>query len=241
MSRGGFTRSCHAGLAAPVIVAVALVLSLSACRRPPTGQGLSNDLLVVGYDREPDTLNRFSTHILEDIQTCVIEGLTTTDEKMNVLPLLASEVPTLENGGVTLRPDGGMDVIWKLRPNVTWHDGVPFTSEDVKFTVDAINDPGYSPESTDGFDRISSVDTPNPLTAIVHYREVYAPYAIQFIRGCFPKHVLAGRDIDRATDYNRIRDLVERLNDASTPFAQRVMSASIKRALEQRTVSAVAS
>ena len=73
----------------------------------------------------------------------------------------------------------------------------------MKFTVDAINDPAYNPESTDGFDRISSVDTPDPLTAIVHYREVYAPYALQFIRGLLPKHVLQGRDIDRATDYNR--------------------------------------
>ena len=76
----------------------------------------TNELLIVGYDREPDTLNRFSTHILEDIQTCVIEGLTITDDKMNIVPLLAADVPTLENGGVTLRPDGGMDVTWKLRP-----------------------------------------------------------------------------------------------------------------------------
>jgi hypothetical protein len=56
--------------------------------------------VIVGYDREPDTLNRFSTHILEDIQTCVVEGLTTTDERMNVVPLLAADVPTLQNGGV---------------------------------------------------------------------------------------------------------------------------------------------
>ncbi len=61
----------------------------------------------------------------------------------------------------------------------------------------------YNPESTDGFDRITSVETPDPLTAIVHYREVYAPYALQFIRGCLPKHLLEGRDIDRAGDYNR--------------------------------------
>lgn len=163
----------------------------------------SNELLVVGYDREPDTLNRFSTHILEDIQTCVVEGLTTTDEKMRVVPVLATEVPTLENGGVHLRPDGGMDVTWHLRPGVMWHDGVPFTSADVKFTVDAINSPAYNPESTDGFDRISSVDTPDSLTAVVHYREVYAPFAIQFIRGALPKHVLEGKDIDRASEYNR--------------------------------------
>ncbi|MBC7897030.1 MAG: peptide ABC transporter substrate-binding protein [Cytophagaceae bacterium] len=167
------------------------------------GTGPSNDLLVVGYDREPDTLNRFSTHILEDVQTCVIEGLVTNDEHMNVIPVLATEVPTIANGGVTLRPDGGMDVTWKLRPGVKWHDGVPFTSADVKFTVDAINSPDYNPESTDGFDRITSVDTPDSLTAIVHYREHYAPYQLQFVRGTLPRHVLEGKDIDRATEYNR--------------------------------------
>ena len=96
-----------------------------------------------------------------------------------------------------------MDVTWRLRPGVTWHDGTPFTSADVKFTVEAINGPNYNPESTDGFDRISSVDTPDPLTAVVHYREIYAPYDIQFIRGTLPRHVLEGRDIDRAQDYNR--------------------------------------
>ena len=159
--------------------------------------------LVVGYDREPDTLNRFSTHILEDIETCVVEGLVTTDQSMTIVPLLAASVPTIENGGVVLRKDGGMDVTWTLRPNVRWHDGTPHTSADVKFTVEAINSPAYNPESTDGFDRISSVDTPDPLTAILHYREIYAPYALQFVRGTLPKHVLEGRDIDSANDYNR--------------------------------------
>jgi len=184
------------------VLARAIVLvALIGCDGQRSGP--SNDLLIVGYDREPDTLNRFSTHILEDISTCVIEGLTITDEKMNVVPLLASEVPTLENGGVVLRADGGMDVIWHLRPGVEWHDGTAFTSADIQFTVEAINSPDYNPESTDGFDRITSVETPDPLTAVVHYKEVYAPYALQFIRGALPKHILQGRDIDRASDYNR--------------------------------------
>lgn len=165
--------------------------------------GPSNDLLIVGYDREPDTMNRFSTHILEDIQGCIIEGLTITDENMTIVPLLAAEVPTPENGAVVLRPDGGMDVTWRIRPGIRWHDGVPFTSADLKFTVEAINSPEYNPESTDGFDRIERVDTPDSLTAIVRYREVYAPYALQFVRGALPRHVLAGRDIDGAQDYNR--------------------------------------
>jgi len=184
-------------------LALLSLLSAAGCARRSAGNAPSNDLLIVGYDREPDTLNRFSTHILEDIQTCVVEGLTTTDEQMKVVPLLAAAVPTLENGGVKLRSDGGMDVVWTLRPGVKWHDGTPLTSADIKFTVDAINGPNYNPESTDGFDRIASVDTPDALTAVVHYREIYAPYDIQFIRGLLPKHVLEGRDIDRAQDYNR--------------------------------------
>jgi len=178
-------------------------LILSACSGGSDRNAPSNDLLIVAYDREPDTMNRFSTHILEDIQGCVIEGLTITDERMNVIPLLASEVPTLENGGVRMRPDGGMDVTWRIRPGIKWHDGVPFTSADVKFTVEAINSPDYNPESTDGFDRIEDVETPDSLTAVVRYREVYAPYALQFVRGALPKHVLEGRDIDGAQDYNR--------------------------------------
>ncbi|MBM4193892.1 MAG: peptide ABC transporter substrate-binding protein [Gemmatimonadetes bacterium] len=187
-----------------VVAAAAMAILASACGGERSGaRAPSNDLLIVGYDREPDTLNRFASHILEDIHSCIVEGLVTTDEHMNVVPLLAAEVPTLENGGVILRRDGGMDVIWKLRPGVRWHDGTPHTSADVQFTVEAINKGDWKPESTDGFDRISGVDTPDSLTAVVHYKEVYAPYELQFFRGTLPKHLLAGRSIDQATDYNR--------------------------------------
>jgi peptide/nickel transport system substrate-binding protein len=181
--------------------ALVALAALSACGRARSGP--SNELLVVGYDREPDTMNRYATHILEDIQTCVVEGLVTTDEKMNVVPVLAAGIPTLANGGVVMRADGGMDVTWKLRPGVRWHDGQPHTSADVKFTADAMIKGDWKPESTDGFDRIASVDTPDSLTAVVHYKEPYAPYQLQFLRGTLPKHLLDGRDIDKAADYNR--------------------------------------
>ena len=183
------------------LLALTAACAAESARTPRNGA--SNALLIVGYDREPDTMNRYATHILEDIQSCVIEGLVTADEKMNIVPVLAAEIPTLENGGVKLLPNGRMDVTWKLRPNVKWHDGKPHTSADLKFTVDAILKGDWKPESTDGFDRIASVDTPDSLTAVVHYKEVYAPYQMQFFRGTLPKHVLEGRDIDKAGDYNR--------------------------------------
>jgi peptide/nickel transport system substrate-binding protein len=183
---------------------VLTTLALCGCGKDaPKTASAPNDLLTVGYDREPDTMNRYATHILEDIESCVVEGLVTNDEKMNIVPVLAATVPTIANGGVVLRPDGGMDVTWTLRPGVKWHDGVAHTSADVKFTVDAINKGDWKPESVDGFDRITAVDTPDSLTAVVHYKEVYAPYQLQFVRGTLPRHLLAGRNIDAANDYNR--------------------------------------
>ena len=184
-------------------VAASLCCLLAACGSDTARSGPSNALLIVGYDREPDTMNRYATHILEDIESCVVEGLVTNDENMKIIPVLAAEIPTTENGGVVVRADGGMDVTWKLRPGVKWHDGVSHTSADVKFTVDAINKGDWKPESVDGFDRITSVETPDSLTAIVHYKEVYAPYQLQFVRGTLPKHVLEGRDLNTANDYNR--------------------------------------
>src|SRR5690349_16812388 len=59
----------------PALIAAALLLGCASGH----DSGPSNDLLIVGYDREPDTMNRYATHILEDIQSCVIEGLVTTD------------------------------------------------------------------------------------------------------------------------------------------------------------------
>ena len=160
------TRSCVGALA---------VLSW-ACLTSQTTPPPTNDLLIVGYDREPDTLNRFATRILEDTMICIVEGLTVWNEKMEVVPVLAEIVPSYDNGGVQVNPDGTMDVTWKLREGILWHDGAPHTSADVAFTVKAINDPSYNPESTEGFDLIESVATPDAHTAVVKYREIYAAY-----------------------------------------------------------------
>ena len=96
-----------------------------------------------------------------------------------------------------------MDVTWKLRPNIAWHDGTPLTSADVKFTVDAINDPAYNPESTDGFDRISSVDTPDPLTAIVHTRRSTRPTRCSSCADCSRSTCSKGATSIAPADYNR--------------------------------------
>src|SRR5713226_8046222 len=52
-------------------------------------------------------------------------GLTALDPQGNLQPRVALKVPSIDDGDWKLLPDGSMEVTWKLRPNVQWHDGTP--------------------------------------------------------------------------------------------------------------------
>jgi peptide/nickel transport system substrate-binding protein len=66
------------------------------------------------------------------------ESLAVWDNDGNLVPILAAEIPTRDNGG--LSPDG-KSVTWKLKKGVTWHDGTPFTADDCVFTWEYAKDP----------------------------------------------------------------------------------------------------
>ena len=66
------------------------------------------------------------------------EPLAAWDHDGNLIPMLAAEAPTLQNGGLAR---DGMSVTWKLKKNVQWHDGKPFTSDDVVFNWEYNSDP----------------------------------------------------------------------------------------------------
>lgn len=61
----------------------------------------------------------------------VLEPLIDINLDGSLVPVLAAEIPSLENGGVA---DDGMSVTYKLKQGVVWSDGAPFTAEDVRFT-----------------------------------------------------------------------------------------------------------
>ena len=68
----------------------------------------------------------------KDQEGCRIfyEPLAGWDREGNLVPVLAAEIPSKENGGLT---EDGLSVIWKLKQGVKWHDGAPFTADDVVF------------------------------------------------------------------------------------------------------------
>ena len=136
----------------------------------------------------------------------VMQGLLTVKANQDVgsnpklsdywVPELATEVPTLENGDVRVTGDR-MDVTWKLRHGVKWHDGAPFTAQDVKSTFDfwwlKYRDKNPTPlVSTSGWDQVDSVDMPDPYTAVVHFHSVYAAYLTLGTGpyGILPDHLL---------------------------------------------------
>lgn len=97
--------------------------------------------------------------------------LTTRDLTNELAPWLAEELPSLDRGTWTVRDDGGMEVTWKLRRGVLWHDGTEMTSSDVKFGWEAARDP-ITQISTRGISRhVERVDTPDRYTAVFRWKQ----------------------------------------------------------------------
>jgi peptide/nickel transport system substrate-binding protein len=85
---------------------------------------------------------------------------------------LLTEAPTEQNGGLKQNP---FTVTFHLRPEAVWDDGSPITSEDVKFTWDAIMKTTGT-IGTSGYDQIASMDTSDPKTVVMKFKAPYADW-----------------------------------------------------------------
>jgi peptide/nickel transport system substrate-binding protein len=161
--------------------------------------------LTVALSYDVDTLDPYSSGFLTDVQATIFEGLVAPNSEAQYVPVLATEVPTLKNGGIVLTDNGKkMDVTYHLRPNVKWADGQPFTSADVKFTWEAVKNPGYKAAMKQGSAEIESIDTPDPLTVVVHYKHLDPNFMnTLFTFGIFPKHVLEGQDLNTTKFFDK--------------------------------------
>lgn len=188
------------------VLFIILMMFFTGCSKKqpvetPAEKPAAGGTLTIGSLYEPNTLNPLFSDLLAtaEVGSLIFSGLIKTDDKGEWIPDLASDVPTLRNGEVS---QDGLTVMYKLRQGVTWHDGVPFTSDDVKFTWQMIMNRKINVLNREGYDKIASVDTPDQYTVILHFKEHYAPYLTLF-SNIMPRHALdTGEDINKAA-FNR--------------------------------------
>lgn len=130
--------------------------------------------LRVGIQSEPKNLNPILASNTTDnaLTRLVFDVLVSADAKGNPVPMLAAQVPTIANGGIS---SDGLTIAYKLRPNVKWQDGQPLTSKDVRFSYQAVMNPANNTTSRRGYDLVRSVDAPNPTTVVFHMKQRFAP------------------------------------------------------------------
>lgn len=162
---------------------------LAACGGPAPSSGGGGGIVTLILPEEPTTLNYFMADaaiVRQVAEATSMTGLATIDEKGDYIPVLAADLPTLANGGLS---EDYLTVTWRLREGLKWSDGEPLTSDDVKFTVEVLSNPGSGAlTGTGGFDQITSVETPDDLTAVLTYSNPYPGYLNQFAYGLFPRH-----------------------------------------------------
>lgn len=103
-----------------------------------------------------------------DAARIAYEPLADFDVEGNAIPVLAEEFPTLENGGVA---EDGRSVTWKLRQNVTWQDGTPFTSADVIFTWEYASNPETGAVTVGHFSSVETIEAPDDHTVIIQFAD----------------------------------------------------------------------
>jgi peptide/nickel transport system substrate-binding protein len=157
----------------------------------PTGQ------VVVGLSQEPTAFNPLmpGIEVDETVWMQVFNTMWVADPKGNLIADLAVEVPSEANGGIS---EGGLAWKVKLREGVTWHDGTAFTAEDVKYTLELINAPGFRARTRVGHALVKDIVVKGPHEISWRMEKAYSPYlALLSNTYIVPKHLL-----EKASDPN---------------------------------------
>jgi len=105
-------------------------------------------------------------------------GLTYFDSKDTLLPKVAVKVPSISDGDWRTSADGTMEVTWKLKPGLTWHDGTPLTSEDFAFAIRMFKEPGSTFVVPRGISFVGEVAAPDAETLVLRYPRIFNGAAV---------------------------------------------------------------
>jgi peptide/nickel transport system substrate-binding protein len=188
------------------VLAVSLAIVLGGCTRvvetSSSGAGAERHpwtrpgVLRIASLNDPDTLNPLIGTYQVDVDLSMFWGgyLFNYSDQNELVPELATELPTLANGGIA---KDGRTITYHLRKGVLWQDGVPFSADDVVFSWHAVMNPNNNVQTRVGYDDIASIDEPDSSTVVVHLKQPFAPFVNSFFTmgstpyPVYPKHLLA--------------------------------------------------
>lgn len=169
------------------LVAAALVVVMAASFSVSAKGGR----IVVLNLQEPNMINNYLDSMMAtlDVSQMVWGGLLQLNDKWELIPWMATQVPTVANGGIS---KDGLTYTWHLRKGVKWSDGQPFTAEDVKYTWEYIMTDSLNVVSRSGFEEIESITCPDKYTVIMKLKKVFVPFLYNWSGPTIvPKHILS--------------------------------------------------
>ena len=181
------------GLTAPIAGQLLMHAGIAQAQAPsaykPTKRGGGGPVKTLWWQGATLLNPHFATGTKDqDGSRIFYEPLAGWDNDGNLIPCLAAEIPTPENGGVS---KDGKTIIWKLKKDVQWHDGKPFTSADVVFNWEYAADPATAAVTIGSYKdiKVSAIDQ---YTVRVEYQKPSPFWADPFVsvRGMIiPKHL----------------------------------------------------
>ncbi|WP_418316342.1 peptide ABC transporter substrate-binding protein [Piscinibacter sakaiensis] len=193
--RGFIQRMVALGLTAPMasmmLMHSGIAQAQTAIPYKPTKKGGGGTLKLLWW-QGPVHLNPHFAGGTKDQEGSRIfyEPLAAWDADGNLVPVLATEVPTRANGGLSA---DGKTVTWKLKQGVTWHDGKPFTADDVVFTAKYAGDPATSTVTVGTYRdiKVEKVDSHTVRVVFAKPTPFWAEPLVGTVGMILPQHLFA--------------------------------------------------
>ena len=181
---------------AAAILLCTLTCWTAGCTRSAQAPQTRANVFTIALAQEPVSLDPLLLEgpIAYAVSELLYSYLTNYDSAGNMVPDVALQVPTQQNGGVS--PDGRR-ITFHLRRGVQWADGAPLTARDVVFTYRAIMNPNNALPERYGYDKIAAIAAPGDYTVVITLRHAFSPIVPLFFGGdsnypILPEHVLGG-------------------------------------------------
>jgi peptide/nickel transport system substrate-binding protein len=157
-----------APLAAQMLASAGIASAQPRSTFTPSKRG-GGGLLKTLWWQAPTLLNpHFGTGTKDqDASRIFYEPLCAYDPEGALMPVLAAEVPSFQNG---LLARDGLSVTWRLKKNVQWHDGKPFTADDVVFNWEYVMDPATAAVTVGNYRDIARIDKPDSHTVKIVFK-----------------------------------------------------------------------